>query len=88
MDRRIILIDCLCDNDLKPIQQREASQRRVCDAEIMPAGLGAALQWCGNVAAANRFMSHHRDLGDERRRRRLRRRLHGRQAPFLMRLAH
>lgn len=76
MDTRIILVYCVCDDYLKSIRHREDGQCRVSDAEILTIALVAALEFRGNFAAANRFMSTHHYVLYRLSRSRFSRRLH------------
>jgi hypothetical protein len=88
MDTRIIVVYCVCDDYLKSIRHREDLQCRVSDAEIMTIALVAALEFRGNFAAANRFMSQHHYLTYRLSRSRLSRRVHRIKAHFLTVFAH
>lgn len=88
MDGRIILVYCLCDDYLKSIHHREDAQCRLSDAEVMTTALVAALEFGGNYAAANRFMSTHRYVSYCLSRSRYSRRLHRVKAHFLLLFAH
>ena len=88
MDTRIIVVYCLCDDYLKSIGHREDRQCRVQDAEVMTLALVAALEFGGNFAAANRFLSSHRYVAYALSRSRLSRRMHRVKGHFLTLFAH
>ncbi len=83
MDLRIIVVYCVCDDYLKRIEHREDRQCRLSDAEVMTIALVAALEFGGNFAAANRFMSTHGYVPYALSRSRLSRRLHRVKGHFL-----
>ena len=88
MDRRIIVVYCVCDDYLKSIRHQEDRQCRLSDAEVITIALVAALEFGGNFAAANRFMSCHRYVAYGLSRSRLSRRLHRVKVHFLTLFAH
>ena len=88
MDLRIIVAYCLCDDYLTSIGHREDRQCRLSDGEVMTIALVAALEFGGNFAAANRFMSTQRYVPYAMSRSRFSRRLHRIKAHLLTLFAH
>ncbi len=88
MDLRIIVVYCVCDDYLKHIGHREDRQCRLKDAEVLTIALVAALEFGGNFAAANRFMSTHGYVSYALSRSRFSRRLHRSKAHLLTLFAH
>lgn len=88
MDKRIILVYCICDDYLKSIDHREDVQVRLSDAEVMTVALVAALEFGGNFAKTLRFLTSHNYLSYEISRSRYSRRLHRIRDHLLILFAH
>lgn len=88
MDLRIIVVYCLCDDYLKQMGHREDRQCRLSDGEVLTIALVAALEFGGNFAAANRFMSTQHYVPYAMSRSRFSRRLHRIKAHLLTLFAH